>query len=133
MNIQDCTLTKPITCFATDSIQKAAKILKDKKLRHLYVLDKKKNLLGVFAGIDVIHSVIAAGKDYKKMTVSDMMNPHIVSFAPDDALTKAIGFMSSTNIFTCPIAKDKKLVAVLSYKDAMQHALEERKNFLKTK
>ncbi|PIN79031.1 hypothetical protein COV16_05200 [Candidatus Woesearchaeota archaeon CG10_big_fil_rev_8_21_14_0_10_34_8] len=131
MKIQNCILTKPITCLGTETIAKATKKLKDNQLRHLYVVDKNKKLLGVFAGIDVVYKVIAEGKDYKKMKVSEIMNANIVSFEPDDSLTKALGFMSTSNIFTTPIVRKGKLVAVLSYKEAMQYAVNERRKILK--
>lgn len=118
--IKDCPLLQPVTCSPEESIVAAAKKIRQHKLRHLYVMDKKKKLLGVFAALDVVYEILAEGKDYKKMAVKDCMKADIVSFAKTEPLTKAIGFMSSTNIFSCPVVEGGKLVGVLSYKDAMQ-------------
>lgn len=120
ITIKDCLLLQPVTCSLEESISDAAQKIKQHKLRHLYVVDKKKKLLGIFAALDVVYEVLAEGKDYKKMKVKDCMKTDIVSFAKTEPLTKAIGFMSSTNIFSCPVIEEGKLVGVLSYKDAMQ-------------
>lgn len=131
MNITNLTLLKPITCTETDLIAAAAKKLKTNKLRHLYVIDKKKKLLGVFAGQDVVYSLIASGKDYRKVKVKDCMNAKIVSFSEQDPVMKAIGFMSSTNILSVPVVDNGVLVGVLSYKDAMTELLKAKKEQMK--
>ncbi len=127
MKISDCSITQAVTCYESDEISATVKKLKKHKLRHLYVIDKKKILLGVFSGIDVIYTVLAAGKDYRKMKIKEIMKKNIVSFTKEDPLTKAIGFMSATNILSCPIIDEKKLVGVLSYKDALNYVLKQRK------
>jgi len=54
------------------------------------------------------------------------MKTDIISFTKEDPVNKALGFMSSTNIFTCPITEDNKLIGVLSYKEAIQKVMEKK-------
>ena len=131
MKVSDCPSVAPVTCYETDLISAGAKKLKTNKLRHLYVVDKKKKLLGVFAAQDVVYTLLAAGKDYRKVTVKECMNSSIVSFTKNDFLMKAVGFMSSTNILSVPIVDNGVLVGVLSYKDAMASLLREKQQRMK--
>ena len=127
--IGECTIIKPVTCTPDEKIVSAVKKLKKQQLRHLYVVDKKKNLLGVFSGLDLVYNVLAAEKDYRQLTVKACMKTDIVSFAREDPLTKAIGFMSHTSVFSCPILEKGKLIGVLSYKDAMAAVLKQKQLF----
>jgi signal-transduction protein with cAMP-binding, CBS, and nucleotidyltransferase domain len=133
MKIEQCTLLKPLTCKATGLIGPAAKKLKENKLRHLYVVNKENEIQGIFAGSDVVYNVIAEGVDYRKMKVEEVMNKDIVSFSVDDPLIKAVGFMSHSNIQSCPILKEGKLIGVLSYKEAMHKAVAEQKRMKEEK
>ena len=119
MLISDCQLLAPVTCTSGEKISSAAKKLKKQHLRHLYVVDAKKKLVGVFSALDVVYNFIAEGKDYRKVSVKSVMNTNIVSFSKSDPLTKALGFMSQTNVLTSPIIENGKLIGVLAYKDAM--------------
>jgi signal-transduction protein with cAMP-binding, CBS, and nucleotidyltransferase domain len=120
MQIKKCTLLKQVTCLPSDSITTAAKKMKKNKLRHLYVVDRKMKLLGVFAAIDIVYDCVAAGKQCGKAKVEAMMKTDIVSFTDNDPVLNAVGFMSNTSIFTVPVTHDDKIVGVLSYREAMQ-------------
>ena len=131
--ISQCYLQKPITCSLDESIISAAKKLKKDKLRHLYVVDSKKNLVGVFSALDVVYEFLAEGKDYRKLPVKTAMKADIVSFTKEEPVTKAFGFMSQTSIFSCPILKHGKLIGVLAYKDAMTALLKQKKQIMQHK
>ena len=132
VSIADCPLLSSVTCLATDKISRAAKKLKKHQLRHLYVVDKKKKLLGIFSALDVVYEIVAQDKDYRKLFVKAVMNTDIVSFSRAEPLTKAIGFMSQTNVFLCPVVDKEKLIGVLAYKDAIAAILKQKHKEMQT-
>ena len=120
LHIEQCQLFDAVTCKEDDDLQTAVQLLKKHTLRHLYVVDNSGKLLGVFAGIDVLYNVIAEGKACTNVHVKDIMKTDVISFPKTDSVLRAIGFMSKTNIMSCPVVVDEKLVGVLSYGSAVK-------------
>jgi len=131
ISISECTLFPPITCTVKEKISSAAKKLKKNSVRHLYVIDNKKKLLGIFSAVDVINKIIAEGKDYRKLSVKNVMKTDIVSFKKTDSLTAAFGFMSQTSVFSVPIVENNKLIGVLTYKDVMTTIMKKKQSMKK--
>jgi len=128
MKIKDCQILDAITCLSTEKLSKVAAILRDKKIRHIYVILEDKKLVGVVAAIDLVYNIMAEEKDYLTLTAGDVMKKEVMSFSKEDELTKPIGFMSKSNIMTVPITEDEKIIGVVFYKDVVNKIMEAKQN-----
>jgi acetoin utilization protein AcuB len=127
MKIESCTICDAYTCLATDTVAEAAQKLKEKKVRHLYVVDENQKFLGMFSGIDLVYNIIAENKECTKMKVEEVMKKDVTTFSKQDDFTKAFGFMGKFNLFTVPVVEEGKLVGILTYKDVVQKVMELKK------
>ncbi len=95
-----------VKCEANVSISEVAKTIRDKKVRHVYVIEHNK-LVGVIGGIDINNKVVAEGKDPKAVKVKDVMNK-AQSVTKNQELEYAYAIMRNFNTFTCPVVNENK-------------------------
>lgn len=128
MSLKECKLEKAHTCKESDNIEQVSKKLKSGKVRHLYVLNSKKEPVGVVSVTDVVNRVIAAGKNPKKSKAKDVMTKPVkcVELKADAADTYYS--MVRNNVFSCPVVDDKgKISGVITMHEAMKAVLKRRK------
>ena len=95
-----------ITCEASANISDVAKIIRDHRVRHVYIIEHGK-LVGVLGGIDINNKIVALGKDPNAATARDVMNP-VESATKDQRLEYAYAIMRNFNTFTCPVVDEQK-------------------------
>lgn len=93
--------TDTVTCHAADSIETVAKLIRDNKVRHVYVIEHKK-LLGIVGGIDITNKIVAEGRDYKTLTAKDVMNK-VEALVEGKDIEYAYAIMRNFNTFMCPV------------------------------
>ncbi|MFH1591420.1 MAG: CBS domain-containing protein [archaeon] len=104
-----------ISCDISTTIVEVAKMVRDKDVRHIYVVDEGK-LVGVLAGIDIIIHVVAEEKDYAALTAKDVMEKDVKSVTEDQEDAYAYVIMRNFNTFTCPVVDaDGKLVGYVKF------------------
>ena len=95
-----------VKCEVSMPINEVAKLIRDKKLRHVYVVEHGK-LVGVVGGIDINNKVVAEGKDPKIVKANDIMNK-VQYISKNQELEYAYAIMRNFNTFTCPVVNDNK-------------------------
>lgn len=95
-----------VKCEVNMPISEVAKIIRDKKVRHVYVVENN-NLVGVVGGIDINNKVVAEGKDPKHVKANDIMN-EVQSVTESQDVEYAYVIMRNFNTFTCPVVDDNK-------------------------
>ena len=103
-------------CETKAPIFEVAQLIRDFKVRHVYVVENGK-LSGVVGGIDINNKVVAEGKDPKNVTAKDIMN-NVESVTEDQAIEYAYAIMRNFNTYTCPVVdKNKHLVGYYKFAD----------------
>jgi predicted transcriptional regulator len=92
--------TDIVTCKQQDTITEVAKIIRDRRVRHVYVLEKG-ILTGVIAGMDINNKIVAEAKDARKMVAENIMNK--VMAVREAQVEKAYAVMRNFNTFICPV------------------------------
>jgi len=95
------------------SVTEAAKVMKEKSRGFLIVL-KNKQLAGIITIRDFVNKVIAAEKDPKITSVSEVMSSPLITVDPDEDLFKASEIMHNHNIRRLPVVRDGILYGVLT-------------------
>lgn len=105
-----------VKCEANMSISEVAKLIRDKKVRHVYVVEGNK-LVGVVGGIDINNKVVAEGKDPKNVKAKDIMNK-VECVTKEQEREYAYAIMRNFNTFTCPVVNENnELVGYYKFAD----------------
>jgi acetoin utilization protein AcuB len=120
-------MSKPVYAVAPDSpLSEAAKMLREKKIKHLPVVDKKNTVVGVLSDRDIkeympsrattldvfeLHNVLLETK------VTRVMKKKVFTARPDLPIEEAAMLMYDKNIGCLPIVEDNRLVGIISDRD----------------
>jgi CBS domain-containing protein len=120
MNLREAQLQEPSTITLDTPVVEVAQILRDKKLRHLYVLDAKEFPVGIISITDINSKIVAEGKSPEGLTAEDIMTAPLHMIEIDNDLSKAYYEMIRHNTVAIPIVDNGLLVGVLSMNDALK-------------
>ncbi|MFH0749198.1 MAG: CBS domain-containing protein [Candidatus Bathyarchaeota archaeon] len=127
MKISEVMVKKPITVKPDVLIYEAAKLMRDKKISSVIVVDK-----GIVKGIlterDLIRRVLAENKDPNKVKIDEVMTSPIVSISPNKDILDAAQLMKTKGIRRLVVMEDEKLVGIITTDDMiknMKRAVEE--------
>ena len=94
-----------VKCESSMPISEVAKMIRDNKVRHVFVVEHDK-LVGVVGGLDINNKVVAEGKDPKHVKAKDIMNK-VESVKTGQAVEYAYAVMRNFKTFTCPVVDEK--------------------------
>jgi CBS domain-containing protein len=140
----DVMTTNPITVSPDMEIAQAAKLLLDKKINGVPVVDDQKNLVGILCQSDLIvqqkkmpipsvftfldgiislTSMKHLEKEAKKITattVAHAMTPNPVSISPETGLETVAALMVDKKFHTLPVIQNGKLVGIVGKEDVLR-------------
>jgi len=83
-------------------------------------------LVGVFSERDVVRKVVARGLDPARTPVADVMTARLVVADADEDYQSAMSKMDQANIRHLPVVSGERLLSMLSIRDLMRIAIEDR-------
>ena len=83
-------------------------------------------LVGVFSERDVVRKVVARGLDPARTPVADVMTARLVMADADEDYQSAMSKMDQANIRHLPVVSGERLLSMLSIRDLMRIAIEDR-------
>jgi len=117
----DEVMTKyPICCLPTDSVVKAAELMKSKNIGSIPVIENEQThkLVGIVTDRDLALTIVAVGRDAKSTNVDAVMTYKVVSCLADDDLQKALDAMAKQKLRRIPIVDhDNKIVGIITQAD----------------
>lgn len=120
--VDNCTHTI-ISCTANDSVLQAAKLLSDKKIGALPVLDGPR-VVGIFSERDLLNCVASEGGETLQRSVGDVMtSPAITIDKSVDAL-KALSLMTKRRIRHLPVMEGEAMVGFVSIGDLVKYRID---------
>ena len=112
----------PIVVRSDTSIIDASKIMSDKGVGSLMIIDDRGILIGIVTERDIIHS-LARGYACRESRVKDIMSRNLIVAREDEDLDKAIERMREMNIRHLPVIDDQgKPVGMISMRDILDIA-----------
>ncbi len=106
----------------------AKKILKEKKIRHLPVVDGKK-LIGLVTNMDIRKAEASPATSLEirelhylldKITVGEIMTRNVITISPDISIEEATTLMHDNKIGCLPVVEDGALIGMLTEEDVME-------------
>ena len=116
------------TVVPEDTAFQAAKLMADKHIAALVVVDGESKIIGIVTERDMTQRIIAAGLDGKTTPVKHIMTENPDTLSPEDSAGDALELMQTRNYRHLPVTEDGKCIAIVSIRDlyaSVKEALEE--------
>jgi CBS domain-containing protein len=129
-------MTKDLETISQDaSLHEVARLIKEKRISGVPIVDEEKNLLGIITLTDLLNIINVLSKKmdmnqedhinhlrnlFKEKKVKEFMVKKVESLKEDSNLTDIMNLMFNKKIHTIPILNDNKLVGVLGKHDLEQ-------------
>ena len=115
----DAMTEHPVVVSPKTRLKECSKIMNEK---HVGALIVKENdaLLGLITEQDIVRKVIAKGINPLKEKVGGYMEKNVVTISPKDDIFEALTKMRNLNIRHLPVIDGKKMVGLLTLKDALK-------------
>jgi CBS domain-containing protein len=107
------------------TIAEVAKLLKEKRIGAVVVMDRGGKLSGIISERDIARGVAVHGAKLQDLKVRDLMTPEVISCSPDDGLQKLMQIMTEGRFRHLPVVKDGKMLGIISIGDVVKHRLQE--------
>ena len=116
----DVMTQNPVCCLPTDSVSKAAQLMKAENVGSIPVIEDEQTmkLIGIVTDRDLAVQVVAPERDAGSTQVSDVMTYEVVSCRASDDVQKAVDAMSQHQLRRMPVIdSDHRIVGIISQAD----------------
>ena len=96
-------------------VKKVSKVLTERKVTNIPVVDGKGYLQGVVSEKDIIKSFSKA--DFLNLKAKDIMTTKVIFVKDSDALEKVAKIFSEKSLRKLPVVKRKKVIGIISRDD----------------
>ncbi|MFI5450887.1 CBS domain-containing protein [Pedobacter sp. UC225_61] len=127
--VQQILNTKPIQIYsvnATTSVLDALKIMTDKNISALLIMDDER-LLGIFTERDYARKIVLLGKSSKDTLISDAMTTNPITVSPSDSIELCMQIMTDKHIRHLPVMAADKVAGMVSIGDVVKFIIADQK------
>ncbi len=120
MTCRDAMTPNPVSCTTKDSVIDSARLMKDKDVGPVPVVDDRdsQKLVGIITDRDIAVKVVAAGRDAQRTAIGDVMSRDLVTCRPEDDLKEAIAAMAARQVRRIPIVDEERhLLGIIAQAD----------------
>lgn len=126
MFVQDAMTTNPVTVTVEATLPDIARLMHDKKIRRVPVMDKNGKLAGIISDRDVRENMPSPATTLSKweintlldkLTAAEMMTSPVLVTSPDCPLEEAARVLIDKKIGALPVVKDDDLVGIITETD----------------
>ena len=125
MRIKHVMTKDPRCCLSSDSVMKAASIMREEHAGVVPVIDdeQSRRIVGVVTDRDLCMTVVAEGRDPHTTTVEDCMTTKVVSCSANDAVEKVTELMRENQIRRVPVVNEGwELQGIVSLGDVVERS-----------
>lgn len=115
-----------ITIVQTETIEAAAKILREKKFGSLVVRDRSGKLAGIITERDIIRGIADKGASILSYKVEDLMTREVKICRSTDSIKDIMQLMSQRRVRHVPVVENGELLGMISSTDIVRFRLEEK-------
>lgn len=108
-----------------DTVLDASKIMRDRRIAAVIVVDDSGNLIGIATERDIVFRGTAEGKDPATTRIADIMTSNPDTLAPGDSASDALELMQTRNYRHLPVVEGSKCIAVVSVRDLFNSVKEQ--------
>ena len=119
--VEEIMSTPPITVSPDSSASEVAKIMTEKKIGCVVVVENNR-VVGIVTRRDLIEKVLAKEKNPSKTKVREIMSSPVIYVEPKAPILEVAKIMSKHGIRHVPVLDSKGLVGVITDKDILSVA-----------
>jgi CBS domain-containing protein len=110
------------------TVFEALKLMAEKKIGALMVVDKKRNIAGIMTERDYARKIVLKGKTSPKTLVKDIMTPFSKMFTvkPDTPVENCMVLMTGKHIRHVPVFDGAKFMGLVSIGDTVKSIISEK-------
>ncbi len=118
MKARDIMTSNPQVVTASDSISRAAEIMRDTDVGIVPVVEDSGSmrLAGVVTDRDIAVRIVAEGRD-GNVNVREIMSSGLKTVGPDDDVTRVTELMKTEQVRRIPVCEGEKLVGIIAQAD----------------
>jgi CBS domain-containing protein len=113
---------------ADATIAEVAKLLREKRIGAVVVVDRAGKLSGIISERDIARGLAGHGAKLQDLKVRDLMTADVITCSPEDGVQKLMQIMTEGRVRHLPVVKDDKLLGIISIGDVVKHRLQELEN-----
>ncbi|HIJ38605.1 MAG TPA: CBS domain-containing protein [Rhodospirillaceae bacterium] len=113
------------TTVADLTVGDAAKLLNEKRIGALLVVEGGNNIIGILSERDIVRGMALHGTKVETLKVRDLMTSSVLVCSPEDSLDKLMGIMTNNRIRHLPVVDQGKLAGMITIGDVVKSRLEE--------
>ena len=121
MKMCDEVMTKyPVCCLPTDSVAKAAELMKSGNIGSIPVIENEQTqkLVGIVTDRDLALTIVAEGRDAKSTKVETVMTRKVVTCFTGDDTQMALKAMAQHQLRRIPVVDhDNKIMGIITQAD----------------
>jgi CBS domain-containing protein len=110
----------------TDTVQDAARKMKDLGVGALPICGEDDRLAGMITDRDIVLTCVAEGHDVTRMTVAEYAGDEVVTIGADDPIEEALATMTRAGVRRLPVIDGHDLVGMISQADIATNLPEDR-------
>jgi len=108
------------------SVLEAARVMNDRGVGGVVVVDQANALLGIFTERDILRRVVAAGLPPETTKVADVFTRDIVTCTPDMNVEEVGSIMTTRRVRHLPVVDVGGLLGVVTIGDLLAHRLSDQ-------
>ncbi|MEM3723603.1 MAG: CBS domain-containing protein [Candidatus Hadarchaeales archaeon] len=116
VRVEDFMTKKVVTIEASHTILEAAKLLAEKGVGSLVVVEKGKPV-GIVTDRDILLRGVVGGLDLEKEKIGTIMSRPLLTVSPDTPMLEAIEMMDKHSIRRIPVVKGSEIVGIVTSSD----------------
>ncbi|MBI5030655.1 MAG: CBS domain-containing protein [Chloroflexi bacterium] len=133
MLVRERMTPNPITVSPTTSVNDALRLMREKKIKRLPVLDNRGQLVGIVSEKDLLYASPSPATSLNvweihellgKLVVEKVMTPRVITVAEDQPLEDAARMMDDGKIGGLPVMRGKTLVGIITESDLFKAFLQ---------
>jgi acetoin utilization protein AcuB len=126
MLVRECMTANPVTVPPDTSVPDALRLMRDRKVRRLPVLDRHGQLVGIVSDKDLLHAspspattlaVWEIPELLARLKVDRVMTRAVVTVSEETPVEEAARIMADRRIGGLPVVRGKKLVGIITETD----------------
>lgn len=114
-----------ISILPSASLGEASRVLTERGIGALIVMDEQENLRGILSERDIVRTVANKGAIALEMQVSAAMTSDVVTISREESVQGAMTRMTGRRIRHLPVVEGGKLLGMISIGDVVKHRIEE--------
>ncbi|HLN34734.1 MAG TPA: CBS domain-containing protein [Nitrososphaeraceae archaeon] len=105
----------------SDDVYTASKLMKEKEISSIIVLDEEKHPIGIITERDIVRRVVCDKKNASNTPVESIMSKPLVTVEYKANIDEAVAIMTKNKIRRLPIVKDGHLYGLITTTDLIKY------------